>query len=87
MGKISSKKIEEFAQQLTQLETIEFLGVVRLLNVPFYVDEGEGKVPRPFEDVFEDLCATYAAMPRVRRRNLQRILKPITKEEKKDKND
>ena len=68
------KKIEEkFMREIGRIKSPElFLGIVRILKVQFFEKDGE---PRPFEDLFADVMANYAAAPPKRKRELLGILR------------
>ena len=78
----------ELLKKMTQLNPIEFLGICKILGVSIYELDAEGAPakedakPRPFEDIWIDVCEKLTHLNRVQRRNLSKLLKAATKKEK-----
>lgn len=88
IGKNSSEKLLE---EITKLNSVQFLGVCRILGVELYRKNDEGAPlteenidVRDFSEIWNDLCDTIDSMNRTRRRNLGKLIYAATegKEEK-----
>lgn len=88
IGKNSSEKLLE---EITKLDSVQFLGVCRILGVELYRKNDEGAPlteenidVRGFSEIWNDLCDTIDSMNRTRRRNLGKLIYAATegKEEK-----
>lgn len=67
-------RTKEFIRELARITEPEcFIGVARILKVELM--EENGKDPRPFGDLFEDVIKAYEVAPRKRRRELLQILR------------
>lgn len=78
---MNEKKIERFQRELLQLEPIEFMGIAKILGVELFRKNEEGKEePIPFEEVYATVVSKYAALSRLQRRNLNRLLRPVVRE-------
>ena len=71
-------KVAEFMDYCARLETMEFVGLAKILKVELASEE-DNEVPRPFEEILQDMLKAYANSNRKRRRELLKILKSITK--------
>ena len=81
------KKISEadFLQRVLMLETVEFVGVARILGIQLIIeDENKEKNPRSFEVVLKDMLSKYATLSRRQRKNLMKIICAATKEDSND---
>ena len=67
---------EDFLRRVLMLETIEFIGVARILGVQLVEEE----TPREFEGVLKDMMLKYERLSCTQRRNLMRIINSATKE-------
>lgn len=65
------KAIDKFILSLSKLNPTEFIGVARVLNVPLL----DGKDPREFEVVFQDVLDHFSKLSREAQRNLLRLVK------------
>lgn len=74
----------DFLEQLLKLETVEFVGVARILGILLVIeDENKEKNPRSFELVLKDMLSKYATLSRRQRKNLMKIICAATKEDDK----
>lgn len=73
-GKNSPEKI---LIEISKLEVTEFLGVCKILGVSVY--KNDGKTPKEFENIWEEMCDIVWAMNRTRRRNLGRLIYSATR--------
>ena len=86
-------KAVRLIRRVLDLEPIEFLGICKVLGVKTFkqendlgptVEGGTAKVtliPRPFEDIWADVCDAIDGLNRVQKRNLDKLLKAATKKE------
>lgn len=84
IGKNSSEKLLE---EITKLDSVQFLGVCRILGVELYRKNDEGAPlteenidVRDFSEIWNDLCDTIDNMNRTRRRNLGKLIYAATSE-------
>lgn len=89
---------EEIIKGILKLDALEFLGICKIIGVNIYaqhdgeikeatVEGGDPKCDvndkvRPFEDIWCDVCDTIAGMNRVRRKNLNKLVRAASKKEK-----
>lgn len=89
---ISQRSLRHFIEAVNQLNPIEFMGLLKILEVDIYENQSEinkdTKIddikPRPFEDLIEDLMVHYALLGRAQRRELMTVMKQAIKERKKE---
>lgn len=74
---MKDKGIKEVMDMMARLETIEFIGLARLLKVSL-VQENDEDI-RPFADIVEDMLVSYNKQNRKRRREIFKMLKNATK--------
>lgn len=85
----------QLLKQIVELEPIEFLGICKITGVDVVTTDtftlepveecAEVKVaaiPRPFEDIWNDVCDKVDSLNRTQRRNLQKLVKAAIKKEK-----
>ena len=72
---------ERLLEEIVKLDSVQFLGVCKILGIDVYIDEDKEK-PKDFYDLWQELCDTVGALNRVRRRNLGSIIYAATKKEK-----
>lgn len=78
---VDDKELLWFLSRVIKLSQIEFLGVLRLLNIPFVIDEKKEKPePRPFEDMTSDLIDKYIVLNKAKRKNLNKIIDTARKQ-------
>ena len=68
----SPKELIRFIGLINTLSTIEFLGVVRVMNLTII---GENNKFRSFEDIMSDMIDKFIEYNRTQRRNLIKIIK------------
>ena len=68
----SPKELIRFIGLINTLSTIEFLGVVRVMNLTAI---GENNKARSFEDIMSDMIDKFIEYNRTQRRNLIKIIK------------
>ena len=87
-------KTEKLMREIVKLEPQEFIGVCKILGIKLVeegdveenVEGGDPKVEskaRPFEDIWGDLCEKVNSLSRTQRRNLDKLVRAATKEQKK----
>lgn len=86
---------ENLLKKIVKLDTVEFLGVCKILGIKLYeVEESQGEKKddktlepkaREFTDIWCDLCDKVESLNRVRRKNLGRLVSAATKKEKKSR--
>ena len=79
---------ENLLKKIVELDTVEFLGICKILGVKLYDDAlkedvgSEEKIdiePRKFEDIWGDLCDEVEKLNRTRRRNLNKLVSAAIK--------
>ena len=76
---INDKQLLKFLDSITKLSSIEFLGIVNMLNIKIFEDE-ELKQPREFEFLISDLIDEYITLNRTQRVNLDKIINKALKD-------
>lgn len=86
---IGRNRSEDLLKKITKLDTIEFLGVCRILGVKLYEEESalgkdtndkkQNLKAREFTDIWCDLCDKVENLSRTRRRNLNRLVSKVVK--------
>ena len=81
-------KTEKFLELVVQIKEPElFFGVARILGVKLVDQNKVGAdghaVPRPFEEILDQIIVNYALAPRKRKRELDQILKDAISEQGK----
>ena len=86
---IGRNSSEDLLKKIVKLDTVEFLGVCKILGVDLYnVDESLNKdaddkhmnqSARDFTDIWCDLCDKVENLTRTRRRNLNRLVSKVIK--------
>lgn len=92
---LGEDKAVQLIKKVLELDPIEFLGICKILGVEAVKKEvdfestveggrANGVVelaPRPFEDIWVDVCDAIDGLNRTQKRNLNRLLKAATKKE------
>lgn len=74
---------ENLLKEIVKLDSIQFLGVCKILGVNlFEINESDKDKPRNFDEIWIDLCDVVENMNRTRRRNLGKLVYAATKKEK-----
>ena len=78
----SEKEFQKFIKLVSQLEPIEFMGLVRILNVDIFMSD---KTPKSFEAILSEVMDKYIVASPLQRKNIDKILKAATdkKQERK----
>ena len=87
---IGRNSSEDLLKKIVKLDTVEFLGVCKILGVDLYnVDEPldqsaddeqrASQSARDFTDIWCDLCDKVENLSRTRRRNLNRLVSKVIK--------
>lgn len=93
---VNKSSAEYILMKIAELDALEFLGICKIVgvdvcetetNVEDVVEGGPANVsvkadPRPFEDIWSDVCEKVAGMNRARRRTLSKLVCAATKKEK-----
>ena len=96
MGIGRKDSAERILKEAVKLDPVQFLGVCKIAGVKIYEDleneeendeggraeEDTKNKPRPFKDIWADLCDAVDSMNRMQRRNLGRLVRAATKKEK-----
>lgn len=81
--KISEKMLNTFVEVLPRLETVEVIGVARLLKVKLYKEDKE---PRSSQEILEECIVNFSKLNRERRKELLEVMKACAnKKDKKNK--
>lgn len=78
---ITKEQYNEFANKITKLEVIEFIGLAQVLGVKVL----NGEEGRNFEEIYPEVVTAYFSLNRKRRRSVDKILKEVIKSQKKQK--
>ena len=70
----SEKEFQNFVNYTSKLEAMEFMGLVRMLNVDIFKDDKE-KTPRSFEEIFSEVMDKFIQASPMQRKNIIKILK------------
>ena len=70
----SEKEFQNFVNYVSKLEAMEFMGLVRMLNVDIFKNDKE-KTPRNFEEIFSEVMDKFIQASPMQRKNIMKILK------------
>lgn len=70
----SEKNLQKFILQVSKLEAIEFLGLLKIFNIDI-VNNDEEKTPKKFEELLSEVIDKYIMLSRTQRRNIMKIIK------------
>ena len=70
----SEKEFQNFINYTSKLEAMEFMGLVRMLNVDIFKNDKE-KTPRNFEEIFSEVMDKFIQASPMQRKNIMKILK------------
>ena len=70
----SEKEFQNFINYASKLEVMEFMGLVRMLNVDIFKNDKE-KTPRSFEEIFSEVMDKFIQASPMQRKNIMKILK------------
>lgn len=70
----SEKEFQNFVNYTSKLEAMEFMGLVRMLNVDIFKNDKE-KTPRDFEEIFSEVMDKFIQASPMQRKNILKILK------------
>ena len=70
----SEKEFQNFVNYTSKLEAMEFMGLVRMLNVDIFKNDKE-KTPRNFEEIFSEVMDKFIQASPMQRKNIMKILK------------
>lgn len=70
--------MQEFMYCMGKLETMEFVGLAKLLKVELGKEDNKTEM-RPFEDIMQDMLMAFKNSNRKKRRELLKILRSATK--------
>ena len=70
----SEKEFQNFINYTSKLEAMEFMGLVRMLNVDIFKNDKE-KTPRSFEEIFSEVMDKFIQASPMQRKNIMKILK------------
>lgn len=70
----SEKEFQNFVNYTSKLEAMEFMGLVRMLNVDIFKNDKE-KTPRSFEEIFSEVMDKFVQASPMQRKNIMKILK------------
>ena len=70
----SEKEFQNFVNYISKLEAMEFMGLVRTLNVDIFKNDKE-KTPRSFEEIFSEVMDKFIQASPMQRKNIMKILK------------
>ena len=70
----SEKEFQNFVNYTSKLDAMEFMGLVRMLNVDIFKNDKE-KTPRSFEEIFSEVMDKFIQASPMQRKNIMKILK------------
>lgn len=70
----SEREFQNFVNYTSKLEAMEFMGLVRMLNVDIFKNDKE-KTPRSFEEIFSEVMDKFIQASPMQRKNIMKILK------------
>ena len=70
----SEKEFQNFVNHTSKLEAMEFMGLVRMLNIDIFKNDKE-KTPRSFEEIFSEVMDKFIQASPMQRKNIMKILK------------
>lgn len=70
----SEKEFQNFVNYTSKLEAMEFMGLVRMLNVDIFKNDKE-KTPKSFEEIFSEVMDKFIQSSPMQRKNIMKILK------------
>ena len=70
----SEREFQNFISYVSKLEAMEFMGLVRMLNVDIFKNDKE-KTPRSFEEIFSEIMDKFIQASPMQRKNIMKILK------------
>ena len=70
----SEKEFQNFVNYTSKLEAMEFMGLVRMLNVDIFKNDKE-KTPKSFEEIFSEVMDKFIQASPMQRKNIMKILK------------
>ena len=70
----SEKEFQNFVTYTSKLEAMEFMGLVRMLNIDIFKNDEE-KTPRSFEEIFSEVMDKFIQASPMQRKNIIKILK------------
>jgi hypothetical protein len=70
----SEREFQKFVKEVSQLEPMEFMGLVRIFNIDIFKQDEE-KTPRSFEEVFSEVLDGFIKASPMQRKNIMKILK------------
>jgi hypothetical protein len=74
--KLQQNLTERIARELVKLEATEFLGVCTIINVQPIDEDGH---PKEFEVLWDEVVDKIDSMSRLRKRNLERLVRAAIK--------
>ena len=84
MKQINQKEFEDFLKKLTKLETIEFLGITKILCINLLNEDNTSL--RPVKEIIEEMGNRYMGLNRSQRREIQKVLSAATKKSRGGRN-
>lgn len=76
----SEKEFQLFLKAISQLEAIEFMGLVRIFNVDIFKND-EQKTPKNFEEILSEVIDCFVAASPLQRKNVMKILKAASQKD------
>ena len=70
----SEKEFLNFINYASKHDAMEFMGLVRMLNVDIFKNDKE-KTPRSFEEIFSEVMDKFIQASPMQRKNVMKILK------------
>lgn len=77
----SEREFQNFIQYTSKLEAMEFMGLVRMLNVDIFKNDSE-KTPKSFEEILSEVMDKFIQASPMQRKNIMKILRAAVR--KKD---
>ena len=77
----SEREFQNFIKCTSKLDAMEFMGLVRILNVDIFKNDSE-KTPKSFEEILSEVMDKFIQASPMQRKNIMKILRAAVR--KKD---
>lgn len=77
----SEKEFQSFLKTVSELEPIEFMGLVRIFNVDIFKNDKD-KTPKTFETILSEVLDSFIAASPRQRKNVMKILTAAVQKDK-----
>lgn len=84
-NRIELKIYEDFVKNVSQLEAIEFMGLLKILKVSPYIRENEEIKDKSFSDAFTEALEQFSQLSFKKRKEILKIVKQANEERRREK--